>query len=172
MGDKKYCCYFCGLTTGTLLIASFQLCVTIFMILFAFAYDHIIFFFVLIALLFLYDIIFVYHKVVPGEDRVQWRMALFLLLTYITLAWVFYGILFIYRVYNDVPKELCEVSKNGNDGWIIDEHNCAALTTGVRGNLILFIWVAWYLYMAYVHLMYYYEGLNAMSMWDTATLSF
>ena len=54
----------------------------------------------------------------------------------------------------------------------MDEKSCHAMTTGVRGNLILFIWVAWYLYMAYVHLMYYYEGLNAMSMWDTATLSF
>ena len=70
MGDKKYFCYFFGLTTGTLLIAGHQLCVTIFMIMFAFAYDHVIFFFILIALLVMYDIIFLYHKVVPGEDRV------------------------------------------------------------------------------------------------------
>ena len=97
-------------------------------------------------------------------------MVLFLLMTYTTLAWLFYGMLFIYRVYNNVPKELCDSYVEGNDGWILNHHNCDAMTQGIRANLMLILWVGWNMYLSYIHLMYYYEGLNAMSMWDTATL--
>merc|ERR1712228_992685 len=102
MGGKYKCCGRVGLKTATTVISGFMLLVTIGMISFAVAYDHAIFFFPLVLVLILYDIIFVYHRVVPGEDRVQWRVVLFLLMCYITLGFLAYGILVANQIYNNI----------------------------------------------------------------------
>lgn len=119
-------------------------------------YEHFIFFAPLVALLGLYCIFFVVHKIVPGKDNHDSRKVMFFLMIMITMATLAYGILFANELFNKVPNEICEAQAG------MDKKTCLGWITGIRGNLLVFCLTVMNLYFSYIHLQYLNEMTEVM----------